>query len=102
MQTRSLWKFHNALYAAKAPFLEECALTFPLSSLVSHTHSCPSESHARRAEPVRPLEKQRARRKKDTATNGCSPAAWGPTHINMSERVGSKQRAHRNDDEERD
>lgn len=30
------------------------------------------------------------------------PAAWGLKHINMSEEVGSKERAHMNGDEERE
>lgn len=30
------------------------------------------------------------------------PAAWGPTHINMSGEVGSKERTHRDGDEERE
>lgn len=30
------------------------------------------------------------------------PAAWGPTHVNVSGEVWSKERAHMNGDEERE
>lgn len=65
MQTRSLRKFHDALFAAKAPLVKECARTFPLSSLLSHTAAL-----QRRAQAAGKAEREQS-------ANGCSPCCMG-------------------------
>lgn len=102
MQTRSLRKFHDALFAAKAPLLKECAPTFPLSSLVlPHTQLPFRESRQKRARPELERVREGGERKIDTQRlMAALPAARGLIHINMSGEVGSKETARRNGSEE--
>lgn len=78
---------HHSL-CSKTPSSEGmCANISPQLPGLPHTHSCPSESHARQAQPHWPLESRRGNRKKERKNenrhdaNGYSPSCMGFLHI---------------------